>query len=87
MRRGPAWRGGAAALALLCGLAAPALAEEGGELAPYQMVRSLFENFQDFKTLHFVFATLDKERMIKSGLTAPLHPGAERYFREQGLLQ
>lgn len=61
--------------------------ESTDEETVYQMVRSLFENFQDFKTLHFVFATLDKERMIKSGLTAPLHPGAERYYREQGLLQ
>lgn len=61
--------------------------ESTDEETVYQMVRSLFENFQDFKTLHFVFATLDKERMIKSGLTAPLHPGAERYFREQGLLK
>lgn len=53
----------------------------------YQMVRSLFENFDDFKTLHFVFATLDKQRMLSAGLTAPLHPGAARYFKEQGLLK
>lgn len=53
----------------------------------YQMVRALFENFDDFKTLHFVFAGLDKERMTRAGLTAPLHPGAERFFKEQGLLK
>lgn len=52
----------------------------------YQLTKAVFENFDNFKTLHFVFATLDKERMVYSGLTAPLHPGAIRYYREAGLL-
>jgi TRAP transporter TAXI family solute receptor len=50
----------------------------------YNMVRSVFENFDDFKTLHFVFANLDKQRMVDSGLTAPLHDGARRYYEEKG---
>ena len=53
----------------------------------YNMVRSVFENFDDFKTLHFVFANLDKNRMIDGGLTAPLHDGARRYYEEHGLLE
>jgi len=53
----------------------------------YAIVKSVFENFDDFKTLHFVFANLDKSRMISSGLTAPLHDGAVRYYREAGLLK
>lgn len=56
------------------------------EEAVYQLTKAVFDNFDSFKTLHFVFATLDKERMVYSGLTAPLHPGAIRYYREAGLL-
>jgi TRAP transporter TAXI family solute receptor len=59
---------------------------EEDEETVYQLTKSVFENFDSFKTLHFVFATLDKERMVYSGLTAPLHPGAIRYYREAGLL-
>lgn len=53
----------------------------------YEMVRSVFEHFNDFKTLHFVFATLDKDRMVNSALTAPLHPGAKRYYEEKGWMK
>lgn len=60
-------------------------ADEDEEVV-YQLTKAVFENFDSFKTLHFVFATLDKERMVYSGLTAPLHPGAIRYYREAGLL-
>lgn len=53
----------------------------------YQLTKSVFDHFDDFKTLHFVFSTLERERMVSSGLIAPLHPGALRYFREAGLLK
>jgi TRAP transporter TAXI family solute receptor len=53
----------------------------------YQLTKAVFDNFDSFKTLHFVFATLDKERMVSSGLAAPLHSGAARYFKEAGLLK
>lgn len=53
----------------------------------YELTKAVFDNFDSFKTLHFVFATLDKERMVSAGLTAPLHPGALRYFKEKGLLK
>ena len=53
----------------------------------YNMVRSVFSNFDDFKTLHFVFANLEKDRMVSSGLTAPLHDGARRYYEEVGLVE
>jgi uncharacterized protein len=52
----------------------------------YQLVKSVMENFDDFKTLHFVFSTLDKNKMVSAGLTAPLHEGAARYYREVGLI-
>lgn len=53
----------------------------------YQITKAVFSNFDSFKTLHFVFATLDKDRMVSSGLIAPVHPGAMRYYKEAGLIQ
>jgi uncharacterized protein len=52
----------------------------------YQVVKAVFDNFEDFKKLHPAFANLEKEEMIQSALSAPLHPGAERYYKEAGLL-
>lgn len=52
----------------------------------YQLVKGVFENFEDFKRLHPALAQLHKEQIVADGLTAPLHPGAERYFKEVGLL-
>lgn len=52
----------------------------------YQIVKSVFENFDNFKTLHPVFSTLDKKTMIMEGNTAPLHSGARKYYVEAGLL-
>lgn len=53
----------------------------------YQTVKSIFENMDRFKKLHPAFATLNPENMISDGLTAPLHEGAARYYREQGWIQ
>ncbi|WP_049802361.1 TAXI family TRAP transporter solute-binding subunit [Mesorhizobium opportunistum] len=50
----------------------------------YEMVKAVFENFDDFKKLHPAFANLDPKEMVKAGLSAPLHPGAERYYKEKG---
>ena len=52
----------------------------------YQLVKDVFEDFDELKALHPALARLDKREMIKSALSAPLHPGAERYYREAGLL-
>ena len=51
----------------------------------YQMVRAVFENFDEFRKLHPAFANLDKKEMVEA-LSAPLHPGAEKYYKEAGLL-
>ena len=51
----------------------------------YQVVKAVFENFDDFKRLHPAFANLNKEEMVSDALSAPLHPGAEKYYREAGL--
>jgi len=51
----------------------------------YQVVKAVFDNLDNFKTLHPVFSTLDKAQMSGEGLIVPLHPGALRYYREAGL--
>ncbi|MGB5254392.1 MAG: TAXI family TRAP transporter solute-binding subunit [Sedimenticolaceae bacterium] len=52
----------------------------------YQVVKAVFENFDDFRKLHPAFADLQKEEMIKDGLSAPLHDGAAKYYKEAGLM-
>ncbi len=52
----------------------------------YNVVKAVFENFEDFKKLHPAFANLKREEMVKDGLSAPLHAGALKYYKEVGLL-
>jgi TRAP transporter TAXI family solute receptor len=52
----------------------------------YNVVKAVFENFDDFKKLHPAFSNLKKEEMIKDGLSAPLHDGAVKYYKEAGLM-
>jgi len=59
--------------------------EMPGEVV-YDFVKAVFENFEAFKDSHIAFSTLKKEEMVKAGLTAPLHPGALKYYREAGLM-
>ncbi len=50
----------------------------------YTITKSVFENFDDFKKLHPAFKDLKEEEMIKDSLTAPLHDGAVKYYKERG---
>jgi TRAP transporter TAXI family solute receptor len=50
----------------------------------YTLVKAVFENFEDFKKLHPAFASLEAKDMIKDGLSAPLHEGAVKYYKEKG---
>lgn len=50
----------------------------------YEVVKAVFDNFDRFKGLHPAFANLNEADMISDGLSAPLHPGAEKYYRERG---
>ena len=52
----------------------------------YQVARAVLGNLDDFRALHPAFATLVAEEMIHDGLSAPLHPGAVRAYRELGLM-
>jgi len=50
----------------------------------YEVVKAVFDNFDRFKGLHPAFANLKEADMIKDGLSAPLHPGAIKYYKERG---
>jgi uncharacterized protein len=53
----------------------------------YQVVKAVFDNFEEFKKLHPALANLKPENMIKDGLSAPLHDGAARYYKEKGWIK
>jgi len=52
----------------------------------YLVTKAVMENFDDFKEQHPAFSFLEKKNMIKDGLSAPLHPGAIKYYKEVGLM-
>lgn len=53
----------------------------------YQLVKSVFDNFEDFRTLHPVFENLKPKNLALDGNTAPLHEGAKKYFVERGYIK
>ena len=50
----------------------------------YEITKAVFDNFDDFRRLHPLFAMLSVDNMIDVGGGAPVHPGAARYYRERG---
>ena len=50
----------------------------------YAITKEVFDNIEDFKTLHPAFADITKESML-TGLSAPIHEGAMKYYKEVGL--
>ena len=55
------------------------------EQVVYDYVKTVFENLEELKGTHAAFRILKPEDML-GGLSAPLHPGAERYYKEKGLM-
>ena len=53
----------------------------------YAVVSAVFDRFEEFRKQHPSFAYLQPMDTINSGLTAPLHDGAFRYFREKGWIR
>lgn len=51
----------------------------------YAITKEVFDNFDEFKKLHPAYANLTKENMLQ-GLSAPIHPGAMKYYKEAGLM-
>lgn len=52
----------------------------------YAITKEVFENLDDFRELHPAYKVLSENDMLK-GLSAPIHPGALRYYRESGLIE
>lgn len=52
----------------------------------YAVTKEVFDNFEDFKSLHSAYEDLTKEEMLK-GMSAPIHPGAMKYYKEAGLMK
>lgn len=52
----------------------------------YAITKEVFDNFDEFKKLHPAYAGLTKEGMLE-GLSAPIHPGATKYYKEAGLIK
>jgi len=50
----------------------------------YAVVKAVYDNFDEFKKLHPALAVLNPQNMVKDGLSAPLHEGALKYYREKG---
>ncbi len=53
----------------------------------YTVVKIVFDNLDEFKKLHPALANLKPEDMVKSGLSAPLHEGAAKYYKEKGWIK
>ncbi|MFC4352971.1 TAXI family TRAP transporter solute-binding subunit [Fodinicurvata halophila] len=57
------------------------------EDAVYQVTKAVFDNLDTFKGLHPAFEVLEADAMANDGNSAPLHPGAKKYYEEEGLLE
>jgi TRAP transporter TAXI family solute receptor len=53
----------------------------------YTVVKTVFDNLEEFKKLHPALANLKPEDMVKNGLSAPLHEGAAKYYKEKGWIK
>ena len=61
--------------------------EDLDEETAYNIVKSVFEQLDRLRGVHPAFSTLDPADMHARGLSMPLHPGALKYYREQGWVQ
>ena len=50
----------------------------------YAVTKAVFDNFDEFKKLHPALANLTPQSMVKDGLSAPLHEGALKFYKEKG---
>jgi uncharacterized protein len=59
--------------------------EDVSEETAYQMTKLLFENLPELEAAHKAAAQIKLENAL-NGMPIPLHPGAERYYKEKGLM-
>lgn len=52
----------------------------------YALTKAVVDNFEEFKKLHPAYANITKESLFE-GLSAPLHEGAKKYFKEIELIK
>lgn len=52
----------------------------------YAITKEVFDNLEEFKKLHPAYSVLTKENMLQ-GLSAPIHKGALKYYKEAGLVK
>jgi TRAP transporter TAXI family solute receptor len=52
----------------------------------YITTKEVFDNLEEFKKLHPAYQVLTRANMLQ-GLSAPIHPGALKYYKEVGLLK
>jgi len=50
----------------------------------YAITKEVFDNLESFKKLHPAYGILTKKTMLEA-LSAPIHPGAMKYYKEVGL--
>lgn len=50
----------------------------------YEITKAVFGQFEDFRRLHPLFATLSTDDIVDVAGRAPVHVGAARYYRERG---
>ncbi|MEK9726394.1 MAG: TAXI family TRAP transporter solute-binding subunit [Rhodospirillaceae bacterium] len=50
------------------------------------VVKAVFDNIGKFCSLHPALRRLSKAEMVVNGLSAPLHPGAIRYYKANGIM-
>jgi len=53
----------------------------------YIVAKAVMSNLDDFRNLHPAFANLDAQQMVSDGLSAPIHPGAIKAYKELGLME
>lgn len=51
----------------------------------YEVVKAIFEGLPFLKAMHPLFGGLDRKQMAREAMVAPLHEGALRYYKENGL--
>lgn len=63
-----------------------ATSSDVSEKAAYTVAKAVVENFDAFKAMHPSFANITKQDLV-TGVVAPLHEGAKKYYKEIGLIK
>ncbi len=59
--------------------------EDCPDAVAYFLAKTMYENKEYFETVQTAYASFDKADMVNN-LTVPVHPGAEQYWKEIGLM-